>query len=466
MSYVVALPEMMSAAVTDVASIGSLVATANQGIAGATTGVVAAAEDEVSAAIAAFFSAHGQGYQAVSAQAAVFHGQFVQALTRASGAYAAAEVANASLLQAEFATTMGTGVAVVQQEIQQTSTALASGFTRAFGTVFTEIFGAPAAPAFPATQTGTFTGLPSLPTRLEIAALWPVKSLLGVSGLESQLSIPSSPLLALLASDVPPLSWFLGNSPPPLLNLLLGQTVQYTSHDGMSVVHITPANPTGEQVVAIHGGAFVLPPSIVHWLNYSVMAHQTGATVQVPIYPLLQEGGTAATVVPAMADLISTQIGLHGASNVSVTGDSAGGNLALASVQYIVDQAAPVPSSVVLVSPWLDLGMTNPNIAFVQDPLLPFGPAVQIGKVWAGNLPVNDPVVSPLFGTLSGLPPTYVYSGNLDILSPDVFVLQQAAALAGAPVNFVLANGQIHVWILLTLDGFRYLPQIYQQLGI
>ena len=49
MSYVVALPEMMSAAATDVASVGSLVATANQGVAGATTGVLAAAEDEVSA---------------------------------------------------------------------------------------------------------------------------------------------------------------------------------------------------------------------------------------------------------------------------------------------------------------------------------------------------------------------------------------------------------------------------------
>src|ERR1700730_15624448 len=82
-SFVVALPEMMSAAATEVASIGSAVATANQGVAGATTGVFAAAEDEVSAAIAALLSAHGQGYQALSAQAATFHEQFVQALTSA-----------------------------------------------------------------------------------------------------------------------------------------------------------------------------------------------------------------------------------------------------------------------------------------------------------------------------------------------------------------------------------------------
>ena len=74
-------------------------------------------------------------------------------------------------------------------------------------------------------------------------------------------------------------------------------------------------------------------------------------------------------------------------------------------------------------------------------------------------------MVSPLYGSVSGLPPTYVYSGNLDILSPDVFVLQQHAAALHAPINFVLANGEIHDWILLTLDGFQYWPQINQELG-
>src|ERR1700676_2929906 len=91
---------MMSAASTEVQSIGWVVTTANQGVASATTGVLAAAEDEVSAAIAALFSAHGQGFQALSAQAAAFHDSFVQALGAGAGAYTAAEAANASPLQA------------------------------------------------------------------------------------------------------------------------------------------------------------------------------------------------------------------------------------------------------------------------------------------------------------------------------------------------------------------------------
>jgi len=457
MSSVLAFPEMMAAAATDVVSIGSVVATANRDVATATTTVLAAAEDEVSAAIATLFSAHGESYQLLSAEVAVFHERFVQALSGAGGAYAAAEGANAALLQS---------LESVAVEIAQAPAALAGGFNRLAQEVVTGIFGAPAAPPFPADQTGTFTGSPSLITRFEEALLYPVKPLLSLSGLEPQLSMTGSPILSLIASDVPPLSWFIGNSPPPFLNLLLGQTVSYTTSNGMSVVQITPAQPTGEYVVAIHGGAFILPPSFLHWINYSVMSYQTGATVQVPIYPLLQQGGTAGLVVPAMANLISEQVGLHGPTNVSVIGDSAGGNLALAATQYIAGNGLNQAGSMVLLSPWLDVSMTNPNIAFVQDPLLPLGPAQQIGRAWAGGLSVTNPMVSPLYGAMTGLPNTYVYSGNLDILSPDVLRLQDAAKAVAAPFNFVLANGQIHDWIILTLDGPQYWQQINQELGI
>ena len=81
MSYVIAAPELMTSAATDLATIGSTIGAANAAAAAPTTGIVVAAEDEVSAAIAALFSAQGQGYQAVGAQAAAFHAQFVRALT-------------------------------------------------------------------------------------------------------------------------------------------------------------------------------------------------------------------------------------------------------------------------------------------------------------------------------------------------------------------------------------------------
>ena len=79
----------------------------------------------------------------------------------------------------------GAGVAGVGQEIQQAPAAMFSGFTRFVNTIVTEIVGAPADPPFQATQTGTFTGVPSLLNRLETTALWPLKPLLNLTGLDS-----------------------------------------------------------------------------------------------------------------------------------------------------------------------------------------------------------------------------------------------------------------------------------------
>ena len=93
MSFVVAVPEVLGTA-ADLASLGSTISAANAAAAASTTGVLAAAEDEVSAAIAAVFSAHGQGFQALGAQAAVFHDKFAHAVAAAGNAYADTEAAN------------------------------------------------------------------------------------------------------------------------------------------------------------------------------------------------------------------------------------------------------------------------------------------------------------------------------------------------------------------------------------
>ncbi len=99
MSFVSVTQEALAAAASDVGVIGSSLQAANMSVAAPTAGVLAAGADEVSVAMAALFSGHGQAYQTLSAQANAFHAQFLQALTNAGGAYAAAEVANLSPLQ-------------------------------------------------------------------------------------------------------------------------------------------------------------------------------------------------------------------------------------------------------------------------------------------------------------------------------------------------------------------------------
>ncbi|MEK0651997.1 PE family protein, partial [Mycobacterium ulcerans] len=99
MSYVIAAPELLAGAATDLAGLGSTLQIANRAAAATITGVPAAGADDVSAALAAVFSGHALDYQALSAQMAGVHQRFVQALTASGSSYAAAEAANTNPLQ-------------------------------------------------------------------------------------------------------------------------------------------------------------------------------------------------------------------------------------------------------------------------------------------------------------------------------------------------------------------------------
>ena len=99
MSFVVAQPDWIAAAATNLASIGSTVSDANAAALAPTTRVLTAGADEVSAAVAAVFGSYGEAYQALGAQAATFNQQFVQALGAGAASYAGTEAASVSPLQ-------------------------------------------------------------------------------------------------------------------------------------------------------------------------------------------------------------------------------------------------------------------------------------------------------------------------------------------------------------------------------
>src|ERR1700741_4013016 len=107
MSYVLVAPKMVADAAGNLTGIGSAISEANSAAAASTTQVLPVASDEVSRAISGLFGGYAQEYQALSAQAAGFHAQFVQALTAGAGSYASAEAANAAAFTANPAQTIG-----------------------------------------------------------------------------------------------------------------------------------------------------------------------------------------------------------------------------------------------------------------------------------------------------------------------------------------------------------------------
>lgn len=105
MSFVNAAPGAMGTTATNLAGIGATISKANAVAAGPTAGLVASAQDQVSAAVAEFFNGHAQGYQALGAQAEAFHQDFVQLLKSGAGAYTSTESDNAAATGAGANTT-------------------------------------------------------------------------------------------------------------------------------------------------------------------------------------------------------------------------------------------------------------------------------------------------------------------------------------------------------------------------
>jgi triacylglycerol lipase len=440
---------MMATAATDLAGISSNLTAARSTATPLTTGLIPAAYDEVSAAIAEVFSAHGQGFHALGAQFTATAEQFMQTLKSSASAYTSAE------------------------------SQAASGLLNQYFTDLLSIISSPPISPFPAPLNPTFTGAPSLLTKIEGELLFtPLKAFFNLPAVDHQLVTPGSPLLTLFADapNIPGLNLLISNSPPKLLTSLLGETVTqtyavnlsdgFTTYHELPVIQIALAHPDGNYVVAIHGGAGILPPLLFHWIDYTMLAYQTGATIEVPIYPLVSQGGTAPVVIPQTAGFIESLITAHGAPHVSVLGDSAGGNIALASTEFLITHNEAVPASLVLLSPVVDASLTNPAIGSITGSWLPPTSVLQqIDKQWAAGLPLNNYEVSPLYGPLKGLPPTYIYAGSQDIAAPDLAILQQQAVAQGAPISFALATGETHDWITVTPDGLQYWPQIRQELG-
>ena len=229
-------------------------------------------------------------------------------------------------------------------------------------------------------------------------------------------------------------------------------------HDtGWPVYRVLPRSRTPTRAaVYVHGGAWVNQIHPLHWRLVAGLAARSGTAVTVPIYPLAPVG-TAATVVPCVADLVAALVDRYGAGQVAVLGDSAGGQIALSAALLRRDLGEPPLHRTVLISPALDLTLANPEIDLVepQDPWLARPGTRAAIELWRGDLPLKDPLVSPLFGDLAGLGPLTVFSGTRDITSPDTRLLVSRARAAGVQVDHHEETGLIHVHPLLPVPEGR-----------
>jgi monoterpene epsilon-lactone hydrolase len=213
-------------------------------------------------------------------------------------------------------------------------------------------------------------------------------------------------------------------------------------------------------VIYTHGGAYIHPLVGSHWSILEAIIRRTHATVTVPLYTLAPEA-TYREAYELLEAVYRDILALDPPRGVVLAGDSAGGGLALGQAILYRDRSLPAPRHVVLFSPWLDITMSNPAIVELEpeDPMLATPGLVEAGRWWAGGDDPKQPLLSPIFANLSGLPSLTIYQGTRDLFLADARRLAELVKSAGGSATLHEYPGAFHVFV-----GATWLPEAAQAL--
>ena len=160
--------------------------------------------------------------------------------------------------------------------------------------------------------------------------------------------------------------------------------------------------------------------------------------------------------MPATGRILRGLIETMGAQNVTVVGNSAGGGLSLAAAQWLREAGHPQPNALILICPGVNgaLSRCRADVA-ARDVMQDIPGMIEAFRMYAGDLDVAHPFVSPLNGSFEGLAQMLIFTGTHDIFHPDIVTLANKAARAGVPVEMHVRNGLQHNYPLLPIPEGR-----------
>ncbi|RMJ04099.1 putative acetyl-hydrolase LipR precursor [Marinobacter litoralis] len=225
------------------------------------------------------------------------------------------------------------------------------------------------------------------------------------------------------------------------------RSVRFTS-DTLGQVPVLRGLPNTRStgtIVYLHGGGYILGSAATHKGIAGHLAKLTGCEVIIPDYRLAPEHPYPAA--PDDAEAVFQAVIREGkpAERIAIAGDSAGGGLALVLAMRLREHGQPLPSSITCFSPWTDL--TSQQLYSPEcEPVLHASWVFKAAKMYAGEGALTDPMISPAFGDLKGLPPTLIQVGSQEILLNDATRLADAAKTAEVDVTLEIYNSLWHVF--------------------
>ena len=230
-----------------------------------------------------------------------------------------------------------------------------------------------------------------------------------------------------------------------------GVATEATTPGGVPAERHRPPGADGSRVVVhLHGGGFTIGSCASHRSFATHLAAAVGCDVVVPAYRLSPEHPHPAALDDALAVWRALRAD-RPATHLAVSGDSAGGGLALALALALRDAGEDLPAALALISPWVDLTGSGARTvpAGGDDPVLDVGLLALWAEGYAGGRPLGDPALSPLFADLAGLPPLVVHATDGEVLHDDAVRVCDRARAAGVTVTEVIRPGLIHHWHVL-----------------
>lgn len=246
--------------------------------------------------------------------------------------------------------------------------------------------------------------------------------------------------------------------PVPMANWLLKQstlrvrldadvTREAVSADGVPCEWLIPQNkPASRVLLYLHGGGFVFGLTPPHLQIGAYLARNSGMRILMVDYRLAPDNPFPAALDDCTAAyhwLLEQDIP---AQNIVVAGDSAGANLTLTMLMKLRDSGSPLPAAAACLSPVTDLSTKENLSEQFKDPLLPAKAVKFYTQSYVGHHDPQDPLISPVFGNLRGLPPLLVHVGEDEILRDDAVRIARLAEAAGVDVQLEIYPRMWHVW--------------------
>ncbi len=219
---------------------------------------------------------------------------------------------------------------------------------------------------------------------------------------------------------------------------------------GVPAVWISTPDVISDQVILyLHGGGYIAGSIKSHNDLAARLSRVSKARVLLLDYRLAPEHIFPAAIedsTKAYRWLVSNEGILP--KNIIIGGDSAGGGLTIATLVKLHDEGDKLPAAAVCLSPWTDLAITGNSVKTNAD-IDPFITADDLGdlaKLYYGNEDPKNPLVSPLYANLQGLPPLLIQVGTAEVLIDDSVRVAERAKEAGVEVQLEIWQDMIHVF--------------------